>query len=54
MEDTRHIHMILSVNNSGIMEWWVGASLNEHDDMQIRTGMNLSLGKGIINVESAK
>ena len=52
--ETGFLPLILSINEHGIIEWWVGVSFAVHEDMKIRTGMCMSLGKGTIYAASAK
>ena len=46
--------MILSIDDNGVIEWWVDASFAMHDDMRSRTGINMSLGQGAIYCASTK
>ena len=54
LEKTKHLPLILSVNDDGIVEWWVDASFAVHYDMKIRTGMNMSMGEGNMYAASTK
>lgn len=46
--------MILSIDENGVIEWWVDALFTGHDDIRSRTGMNMSLGKGSMYCASVK
>ena len=51
---TRHLPLILKVDDNGVVQWWVDASFAVHEDMRSRTGMHTSLGKGTIHGTSVK
>ena len=51
---TKHLPLILSMDDNGISEWWVDASFAIHDDMRSRTGITFSLGKGALYCASTK
>ena len=42
------------VNDDNIIEWWVDASFTVHNDMMSRTGMNMSMGEGLMYTVSTK
>ena len=46
LKGTLHMKLKLSVENLGIIRWWVDASYNVHDDCKGQTGAMMSLGKG--------
>jgi hypothetical protein len=46
--------LILSVNGSGILKWWVDASFAVHPNMHGHSGGGLSLGRGFPIVSSTK
>ena len=46
LKGTMHMKLKLSVENLGIIRWWVDASYNVHDDCKGQTGAMMSLGKG--------
>ena len=54
LEKTKHLPLILKVNDHGIVEWWVDASFAVHEDMRSRSGMNMSLGTGTVYGSSSK
>ena len=54
LEKTKHFPIILSVNDDGIVEWWVDTSSAVHDDMKSRTVMNMSMGEGTMYAASTK
>ena len=49
---TRFLPLILSVDEHGIIHWWIDASFAVHDDMKSRTGLCMSLGKGTVYAAS--
>ena len=51
---TVYLPLILQVDDSGVIEWWVDASFAVHEDMKSRTGMYMSLGAGTIHAGSMK
>ena len=51
---TRFLPLILSVDEHGIIHWWIDASFAVHDDMKSRTGLCMSLGKGTVYAASTK
>ena len=54
LNNTRHLPLIFSTNETGIIKWWVDASFDVHDGMKSRTGMNMSMGKGTLYAVSIK
>ena len=52
--NTRFFLCILFFNKRGIIKWWVDASFVVHDDTKSRTGLCMSLEKGIVCVASIK
>jgi hypothetical protein len=46
--------LILSANGSGILKWWVDASLVVHPNMRGHSGGGLSLGRSFFIVSSTK
>ena len=54
LEKTKHLPLILRVNDNGIIEWWVDASFAVHEDMRSRSGIHMSLGVGAIYGASSK
>ena len=54
LEKTKHLPLVLSVNDDGIIEWWVDASFTVHNDTKSRTGMNMSMGEGNLYAASTK
>ena len=51
---TSPLPLILSVDNDGIIEWWVDTAFAIHDEMKSRTGMIMSFGKGTVYAASSK
>jgi hypothetical protein len=51
---TRTMPLILSANGSGILKWWMDASVAVHPSMQGHSGGGLSLGLGFLIVSSIK
>ena len=51
---TRHLPLILKVDDDGIAYWWIDASFAVHENMRSRTGMHMSLGKGTVYGASVK
>ena len=49
-----HLLLILSMNEHGVLEWWMDASFAVHDDTRSRTGALFSLGKDVIYCASTK
>ena len=41
---TRYIHLILSANGSGVLNWWIGVSYAVHLNMQGHTGGGIYMG----------
>jgi hypothetical protein len=46
LKGTRHMRLRLEVDNLGIIQWWVDASYNVHEDCRGQTGAMMSLGRG--------
>ena len=46
LKGTLHMKLKLTVENLGIIRWWVDASYNVHDDCKGQTGAMMSLGQG--------
>ena len=46
LKGTLHMKLRLTVENLGIIRWWVDASYNVHDDCKGQTGAMMSLGQG--------
>jgi hypothetical protein len=51
---TRTMPLILSANGSGIIKWWVDASVAVHPNMRGHSGGGLSLGRGFTIVSPTK
>ena len=51
---TIHLPLILKVNDNGVIQWWVDTSFAVNEDMCSRTGMNMTLGEGMIYAASLK
>ena len=54
MMATRFLALILSVDEHGIIHWWIDESFAVYDDMKSRTGLCMSLGKGTVYAASTK
>ena len=53
LRDTNDLALRLSVDDIGILRWWIDASFAVHRDFKSHTGASLSLGKGCpINMSS--
>ena len=50
----KNLVLILSANGTGILKWWVDASIAVHPNMQGHSGGGLSLGRGFPIVTSTK
>ena len=48
LKGTKHMKLTLSVDNLGVIRWWVDASYNTHADCRGQTGAMMSLGKGAV------
>jgi len=46
LKGTRHMKLTISVDSLIILNWWVDASYNIHEDCKGHTGLILSMGKG--------
>jgi hypothetical protein len=46
LKGTKHLRLRLSVDNLGVIRWWVDASYNVHEDCKGQTGAMMSLGNG--------
>eukprot|EP00956_Cyclotella_meneghiniana_P009212 scaffold12647_cov40-Cyclotella_meneghiniana.AAC.1 len=46
LKGTKHMRLRLSVDNLGVIHWWVDASYNVHEDCKGQTGAMMSLGRG--------
>ncbi|EJK60825.1 hypothetical protein THAOC_18763, partial [Thalassiosira oceanica] len=46
LKGTRHMKLTISVDSLNILNWWVDASYNIHEDCKGHTGLILSMGKG--------
>ena len=46
--------LMLSVDDSGQIWWWIDASFAVHDDMKSHTGATMSMGKGAMYSTSGK
>jgi hypothetical protein len=46
LKGTKHMKLTLCVDNLGLIQWWVDASYNVHEDCRGQTGAMMSLGKG--------
>eukprot|EP00956_Cyclotella_meneghiniana_P026461 scaffold57247_cov37-Cyclotella_meneghiniana.AAC.7 len=46
LKGTLHMKLVLSVDELGIIRWWVDASYNVHEDCKGQTGALMSLGRG--------
>ena len=46
LKGTMFMKLKLSVENLGLIQWWVDASYNVHDDCKGQTGAMMSLGRG--------
>eukprot|EP00804_Cyclotella_cryptica_P031175 CCRYP_011748-RA/>CCRYP_011748-RA protein AED:0.26 eAED:0.26 QI:0/0/0/1/0/0/5/0/530 len=46
LKGTRHMRLRLGVDDLRIIQWWVDASYNVHEDCRGQTGAMLSLGQG--------
>ena len=49
---TRNLPLILSVNGSSILKWWVGGSLAVYPNMIVHAGGGLSMVRGVTNFSS--
>ena len=49
-----HMKLKLSVENMGMVQWWVDASYNVHEDCRGQTGAMMGLGKGAVVSKSMK
>eukprot|EP00804_Cyclotella_cryptica_P007868 CCRYP_001430-RB/>CCRYP_001430-RB protein AED:0.37 eAED:0.34 QI:0/0/0/1/0.25/0/5/0/757 len=54
LQGTMHMKLKLSVENMGMVKWWVDASYNAHEDCRGQTGAMMSLGKGAVVSKSTK
>ena len=43
---TKHLRLRLTVEDLGVIRWWVDASYNVHEDCKGQTGAMMSLGNG--------
>ncbi len=48
LKGTMHMKLKLSVENMGMVQWWVDTSYNVHEDCRGQTGAMMSLGKGAV------
>ena len=46
--------LVLSVDDSGQIWWWIDASFTVHNDMKSHTGATMSMGKGAMYSTSGK
>ena len=46
--------LILEVDDSQIIKWYINAAFEVHDDMKSHTGACMTLGKGMIRAFSSK
>ena len=46
LKGTKHMKLILRLDSLSVVNWWVYASYNTHDDFRIRTGFIIILVKG--------
>ena len=54
LRKTRNIPLILGAGDTGIIKWWIDASLSVHINMKRHTGEGLSIGKGFLVVTPTK
>ena len=54
LRETIYLPLMLCMNDSGISEWLVDASLAIYEDMKSRTGVKFSMGNGAIYSASTK
>ena len=54
LKGTKHMKLTLSVEDLGVIKWWVDASYNAHGDCKGQTGAMMSLGKGAVMSFSRK
>lgn len=47
LKGTRFMKLKLSVDSLAIIQWWVDASYNVHEDCRGQTGVMMSLGRGV-------
>ena len=52
--ETKHLPLVLTMNGSGIFEWWVDTVFAAHTDMKSRTDSVMSLVKGTMYSISRK
>ena len=51
---TRFLPLILSVDEIGIIEWWIDVSFAVHNNTKSRTSLCISLGNGTVYAASVK
>ena len=54
LKGTKYMRLTLSMENLGIIKWWVDASYNVHEDCRGQTGTMMTLGKGAVMSFSRK
>jgi hypothetical protein len=54
LRGTRTLHLTISANGTGILKWWVDATVTVHPNMQGHSGGGLSLRRGFPIVSLTK
>ena len=54
LQDTPGLPLVISVENSGNIRWYIDASYAIHNDMKSHTGVLMTIGKGTIFRKSCK
>jgi hypothetical protein len=54
LNGTRHMKLTLSVDDMGVIQWWVDASYTTHPDFKGHSGGMMSMGKGAVVSGSTK